>query len=100
MSDVRVPMDRIRSLSKEELESIQSDEGAFLEFFTKIKPDLVDVRAMSGICCMRVHGGTVASCGPPCICMRVEHSLVCQPLPMEGSGELVLSPVKSLMWPI
>lgn len=54
MSDVKVPMDRIRSLSKEELASIQSDEGAFLEFFTKIKPDLVDVRAMSCRCCMCV----------------------------------------------
>lgn len=47
MSDVKVPIHKLRSLSKEELESIESDEGKFLEFFTEIKPDLVDVRAAS-----------------------------------------------------
>lgn len=46
MSDVKVPMDKIRGLSKDELDGVLSDEGKFLEFFTSIKPDLVDVRAV------------------------------------------------------
>ena len=61
MSDVKVPIDKLRSLSKEELESIESDEGKFLEFFTKIKPDLVDVRAalVRVYMCVRSHGVTL-----------------------------------------
>lgn len=50
MSDVKVPIDKLTNLSKEELESIHSDEAKFLEFFTKIKPDLVDVRAAPCAC--------------------------------------------------
>lgn len=44
-------MDPIRGLSKEKLEKIQSDEGEYLEFFTSIKPDLVDVSTSRlGVC--------------------------------------------------
>lgn len=67
MSDVKVPIHKLRSLSKEELESIESDEGKFLEFFTEIKPDLVDVRAASCACvcvCKVTWGNSVNGVTP------------------------------------